>query len=307
MGVMTMTFTTHSTVVKIEDSIPNQKVDWGVSLIQAPRFWKESRGEGVKVAVLDTGADKNHTDLKQNIVRGRNFTTSDPDAWDDVNGHGTHSLGVIGADDNDHGVIGVAPAAKLYVAKTLADDGNGSINWMIQAIDWCIEESVDIISMSLGSQRNPGDVFHDAIKRARAAGIIIVAAAGNANSHIAWPAAYEDVIAVGAIDSTFERADFSNYGNELAISAPGVDILSTYPVDRYARLSGTSMATPLVSGVIALVQSYARREGILATPEYIANVISNSAFDLGPDGHDMHYGNGLINLSRIVKKMDKHN
>lgn len=213
----------------------------------------------------------------------------------------THCAGVIAGVDNDFGVVGVAPNAKLYNVKVLGDDGSGSIQGIIKGIDWCIAEQVDIISMSLGSSQDPGASLQNAMKRARAAGIIIVAASGNENTHCGWPAAYPEVIAVGAVDQSFGRAGFSNFGEELDIAAPGVDILSTYPGNRYAKLSGTSMATPMVAGVIALVQHYCRQMDVQATPEKIVQMITERSIDMGTEGHDHKFGNGLVNVYRMLK------
>lgn len=202
--------------------------------------------------------------------------------------------------DNDFGIIGVAPKAHLYPVKVLGDDGSGSIQSIVQGIDWAIQNQMDIISMSLGCSVDPGPMLHNAVKRARAAGIIIVAASGNENTGVGWPAAYDEVIAVGALDQTFGRAGFSNFGQELDVIAPGTDILSTYLNGSYAKLSGTSMATPVVAGVIALIQSFCRKQGVQATPERIMQLIQERSVDLGTDGHDHNFGNGLINVYKLV-------
>lgn len=248
------------------------------------------------MAVLDI----NHPDLKPNLKMGMNFTSSIASEFGDRNGHGTHCAGIIAGCDNDTGVVGIAPQAELYVAKVLGDDGSGTINGIINGIDWAISQKVDIISMSLGASVNPGAAFHSAMKRARAAGIVIVAASGNENSHVSWPAAYDKVIVVGAVDQTLGRAGFSNFGKELDIDAPGVDTYSTYPINKYAKFSGTSMATPMVSGVVALVQAYTSKTGVKATPEVIMNMIKQRSVDLGDMG-DAMFGNGLVNIYKLIK------
>lgn len=295
-----MTFSIHSEVVSIQ-STQKQVIDWGVSLVQAPQLWSETKGEGMKIAVLDTGIDKDHPDLRDNFVKGMNFTSTNRADFRDRQGHGTHCAGIISGVDNNIGVVGVAPKASLYIGKVLGDDGSGTIAGIIQGIDWAISEKVDILSMSLGASSNPGRAMHDAIKRARAAGIVIVAATGNENTHVGWPAAYPEVIAVGAIAQDLERADFSNFGKEVAIAAPGVDILSTYPQGRYAKLSGTSMATPMVAGVVALAQSYCRKRGIKANPDFIVKMIRERSVDLGEKGSDHRFGNGLVNVYKMIK------
>lgn len=296
-----MEFKIQSEVLEIQATAPAQKVDWGVSLVQAPQIWAMSRGDGMKIAILDTGIDFTHPDIAPNFAKGINFTTANSGDHTDRQGHGSHCAGVVAGVDNDFGVVGVAPGAKLYNVKVLGDNGSGSIGAIIKGIDWCIKEGVDVMSMSLGCSEDPGTNFHNAIKRARAAGIVIVAASGNENTHCGWPAAYPEVIAVGAVDQSFGRADFSNFGAELDVVAPGVDILSTYPGNRYAKLSGTSMATPMVAGVVALVQHFCRQMGVVATPDKIVEMITERSVDMGNAGHDEMFGNGLINVFRLIK------
>lgn len=278
----------------------SQKIDWGVSIVQAPMLWGTTRGEGIKVAILDTGINRNHPDLVANIRGGANFTTSDINDYEDRQGHGTHCAGIIGAVDNNIGVIGVSPSVELYAVKVLGDNGSGGIEAIAKGLDWCIANGMDIASMSLGCGKDPGPVLHDAIKRARQAGIIIVAASGNEHTHCGWPAAYDEVIAVGAFDAGFEKASFSNFGSEVDISAPGVDIYSTYKDNQYAKLSGTSMATPMVAGCVAIIQSLCRKQGIKATPEKILEMLSVKSVDLGDTGKDQNFGAGAINLYKLL-------
>lgn len=296
-----MEFKIHSEVLEVEALAPAQKIDWGVSLVQAPQLWSMTRGEGIKIAVLDTGVDFNHPDLKENIVKGKNFTTTNAADFMDRQGHGSHCAGIIAGTDNNFGVVGVAPKSQLYIGKVLGDNGSGSLQAIVNGIDWAISEKVDVISMSLGCSADPGTAFHDAFKRARAAGIVIVAASGNENTTCGWPAAYEECIAVAAVDQTFGRAGFSNFGQEVDVAAPGVDILSTYMNGQYAKLSGTSMATPMVSGVVALIQAFTRKMGLAATPDKVVQMITERSIDMGQTGDDDMFGNGLINVYRLVK------
>jgi subtilisin family serine protease len=279
-----------------------QVIDWGVSVVQAPLLWGTVRGEGMKVAILDTGINKNHPDLIGNIRGGANFTTSDINDYEDRQGHGSHCAGIIGAVDNGLGVIGVAPAVELYSVKVLGDNGQGSTDWIVQGLDWCIANQIDIASMSLGCGGDPGPALHDAIKRARAAGIIIVVASGNESTQCGYPAAYEECIAVGAVDAAFEKASFSNFGTEVDVAAPGVDIFSTYKDGQYAKLSGTSMATPMVTGCVAIVQCLARHMGVKATPDKILEMLNIKSVDLGDKGKDANFGAGLINLYKLLAK-----
>lgn len=280
---------------------PSQVMDWGVSAVHAPDIWSETKGEGVKIAILDTGVDYTHEDLVENIKDGINLTGGDARDYMDRQGHGSHVAGIIAASDNEVGVVGVAPKAELYIAKTLGDNGEGSIQAIIEGIAYAIHNKVDIISMSLGTASNPGRELHRAIQYAHSQGITIVAASGNESTQCGYPAAYPEVIAVGAVGQGLQVANFSNYGKELFVSAPGVDIYSTYMNNSYARLSGTSMATPIVSGVIALYIAYCRKHFLPVTPESIMQMIATRSDDLGAEGKDFYYGNGLIDAGKLVR------
>lgn len=297
-----MEFRIESEVLNVQSTTAGQIIDWGVSLVQAPQLWQVTKGEGVKVLVLDTGIDPRHPDLMPNFKMGYNFTTGNANDYIDRQGHGSHCCGIIAAADNGFGVIGVAPKAELYMGKVLGDNGQGGFDAIIKGIHWGIQEKVDIISMSLGCSVDPGPALHDAIKQAHAAGIIIVAASGNENTGCGWPAAYDECIAVGAVDQALDRAFFSNFGKEVDVAAPGVDILSTYKDGQYAKLSGTSMATPMVAGVLALIVSFCKKNGMKVTPDAALNMIAQRSVDLGQDGRDDMFGNGLINVYKLVKK-----
>jgi subtilisin family serine protease len=275
-------------------------VDWGIHEIHAEDAWQKTKGKGVKVGILDTGVDYNHPDLKDNIKAYVDFTNS-PFGALDQQGHGTHVAGIIAAEMNHLGIIGVAPEAELYCAKVLGDHGTGGFDSIIKGLEWAIEQGVDIISMSLGCSMEPPQELNDAIKKASDAGIILIAATGNENSDVDWPAAYDEVIAVSAMDHNHERARFSNYGIKNEIMAPGVDILSTYKNGGYARLSGTSMATPIVSGCVALYLSYLKANNQpKPTLEELHKKLLESADDLGDPGRDPVYGDGLIDLDKLL-------
>ena len=237
---------------------------WGVDRIDAEFVWPTEEesgytGAGITVAVIDTGIDKDHPDLVENIIDGLNFVRKKgkvlPDAWDDDNGHGTHCAGIIAAEDNEEGVIGVAPDAGLYAIKVLNRRGMGFMTDIIAGIEHATDEEVHVISMSLGGP--PSDSMAAAITAASDAGIVLVGASGNNGDErdpsVIYPAAYADVIAVGATDVSDNVAIFSAYGDELDLVAPGVSIYSTYLRGGYAYGSGTSMACPHVAGVVALL------------------------------------------------------
>lgn len=281
-------------------NIPNGEViDWGLHKINAPLVWEYTKGKDVKVAILDTGCDNKHPDLAANIIAIRNFTNSSQGALD-VRGHGTHVAGIVAAINNGIGMIGIAPESKLVIAKVLGDDGSGNYNHIIAGLEWAIEQDVDIINMSLGSSAQPPEQLHTAIQKAADKGIVIISATGNNNGEVCWPAQYDEAIAVSAVDQNDERASFSNYGIKNEIIAPGVDILSTFPNNKYAKLSGTSMATPIISGAAALfISHYKEMHGHRPSRQEVYEALMNATEDLGATGRDDQYGVGRINLLKL--------
>ncbi len=230
-------------------------INWAQFLLGIPDVWMGTMGEGVKVAVLDTGVDTDHPDLQEAIADSRDFTG---DGIEDANGHGTHCAGIIGARLNSVGFVGVAPECQLLIGKVLNNDGQGSYDWISQGIDWAVEKEAYIISMSLGGPES-ADTLYKAIHRALTAGVYIVCAAGNEGSlfqnSIGYPGRYGGVITVASHDENGNRSGFSSRGGEIDVMAPGSNIWSTYKDGGYAELSGTSMATPFVAGLAALIVS----------------------------------------------------
>ena len=294
-------------VQAIEDSLP-----WGVDRIDAELVWNGTEdgcditeggnaGFGINVSIIDTGIDYNHPDLADNYkVFGYDFVNGDTDPMDD-NGHGTHCAGIIAAVDNDIGVIGVAPEAGLYAVKVLDSSGSGYVSDVIAGIEWSVNNSMNIISMSLGSGSD-STALHDACDAAYNAGLLLVAAAGNdgnpggSGDNVDYPARYENVIAVAATDINDNRASFSSTGSDVELAAPGVNIYSTCLDDGYATMNGTSMACPHVTGTAALVW--------YAYPEYsnteVRQRMQGTAEDLGDAGRDTWYGYGLVDAENAA-------
>lgn len=277
-------------------------IDYGVQLIGAPLEWKETMGEGIRVGVIDTGADVNHPDLKDRIAEYINF--SGDGTLKDLSGHGTHVCGIIAASYNGIGVIGVAPKCDLYVAKAFNSDGSGSSKAIADSLKWLISKKVHIINMSFASDK-PSELIYTEIKKAYENGIILVAAAGNdgTDGSVGYPAKWDEVIAVTAVDFDMRFAGFSSSGKEACISAAGKEIYSTYPGGGYKRLSGTSMAAPMISGAAALLQSKAeRRFSRILTPREMELLLYMYADDYGKDGKDDRFGYGVFSFGRINSK-----
>lgn len=273
---------------------PSQTLPWGIERVNSNYVWGIATGSGVNVAVVDTGIDITHADLKANLKGGANFVST-ASSYNDDNGHGTHVAGIIAASNNTVGVVGVAPQANLYAVKVLNKSGTGYISDIIAGIQWSVNNHMDIVNMSLGSNY-PSDAFEAAINAASDAGVIIVAAAGNDSSAVDYPAAYAKTIAVSATGSNNILATFSSRGDQVDVSAPGVSIYSTYKGGTYATMSGTSMATPHVSGVIALML----QRGPGMTLDEIRRQFNTGCIDLDPDGKDPFYGYGLVDALNLV-------
>jgi subtilisin family serine protease len=280
----------------------SQVIPWGVDRIDADLAWSCSTGDGVKVAVVDTGIDRDHPDLVANIHGGFNTIAPtpqypDPSDFEDDHGHGTHCAGIIGAVDNTIGVIGVAPDCWLYGVKVLNHQGSGYLSDCVEGIEWCIKNRMQVISMSWGAYYDD-PLLHQICDVAEKHGIILVGAAGNDGYYLPdlYPAGYSSVMAISATTISDTVIWWSNYGEEIELAAPGVSIYSTYIGGGYAYMSGTSMACPHVSGTAALV--------IVVYPQWanktVRAVLCITAEDLGAPGWDPYYGYGLVDAEAAV-------
>jgi subtilisin family serine protease len=240
---------------------------WGLQAVRAVN--SSFSGEGIRVAVLDTGCDLKHPDFAGRAITDRSFIPGE--AVQDANGHGTHCIGTsMGPKTAPTGPrYGVAYDAEIYAGKVLSDAGSGSDSQILGGIEWAIRNKCAVVSMSLGARTSPGQgfsrVFEAVAARAQDAGTLIIAAAGNDSNRptsavpVSHPANCPSIMAVAALDSSLKVARFSNRGinpsgGQIDIAAPGVDVYSSFPMaTRYRRLSGTSMATPHVAGVAALL------------------------------------------------------
>lgn len=288
---------------------------WGVSNstgVKAMQAHDEGfTGSGVTIAVIDTGVDLDHPDLDANIVTGTDILNNDSDPNDD-NGHGTHVAGIIAAEkNNDAGIVGVAPSAKIMPIKVLGSDGAGDYADIIAGIDYAVSHSAHVINLSLGAM-NAGLVLkdmQDALNDAETAGVTVVAAAGNNASTVPFaPALFENVVAVGAVQETTtannpdanyntRRSYFSNFG-KIAVVAPGTAIQSTWIDGQTAYSDGTSTAAPFVAGVAALLKG----KNSQLTPTKIRSIMERTAQDLGTSGKDEFFGSGLVDADAALDK-----
>ncbi len=295
-------------IIQIYDSLFQKEKGWappGVSLIAARKMWPSTQGEGSVVAIIDTGIDCTHPDLKANVIGGISFVAGEPD-YLDSNGHGTHVAGIIAANG---ALLGVAPQAKLLAVKVLSKDGFGSYSDIVQGLKWTRSwtgsagEKVNVVNMSLGGPF-PNTAMHQEIINLVEAGITVVCAAGNSGDadpdtrEISYPAYYPESLAVGAVDLKTGIADFSDSNERIDIVAPGVDTYSTYPGGKYVKLSGTSMASPHIAGAAALICSRnLQRFGHYPSAQELKNMLNYQAIDLGTAGFDTLYGYGLFSFN----------
>lgn len=264
---------------------------WGIQRVKAPQAWARARGAGVKVAIIDTGIDLEHSALKPNIAG--NYNAQDPSkSGNDDNGHGTHVAGTVAAVFKEKGVVGVAPEAKLYAVKVLDADGFGDYSDVIAGIDWTVQNGMQLANMSLGADAG-SDSLREAVEKASSAGVTLVAAAGNSGGAVSFPGAYPQVLAVSALDESDQVTGWSSRGPEVDFIAPGNNIQSTYIGGVYLFLSGTSMAAPHVTGLAALAISLGAQG-----PGGVLNALRQAAISL-PGLKPEEQGAGLVDAERI--------
>jgi type VII secretion-associated serine protease mycosin len=282
---------------------------WGLSRIDAPKAWTLTAGSpSVIVAVLDTGVDLNHPDLRANLVPGTTFFP-EQGGPQDFEGHGTHVSGIIaGVRNNGLGGCGVAPGCKVMPIKVMGPKGpEGKVEFVAAGLVWAVDHGAKVVNLSLGDE-GTSNLLRDAVAYAEAKDVVLVAAAGNfdpskhkTTNTLDYPAGYTGVMAVGATDPTDKLADFSFWGPWISVVAPGVNIYSTVPGDetsadsgRYREDDGTSMAAPFVAGVAALVRS--RFPGMRAI-DVKRRIEASATLPADANGH---MGHGLINAYKAL-------
>ena len=287
---------------------PDYSKQWNFRDINVESAWKETKGEGITVAVIDTGVTKVPDLQLTKFVKGYDFVNDRESATDD-NGHGTHVAGTIAqSTNNGYGVAGIAYEAKIMPLKVLSRGGGGTVADIAEAIRFAADNGADVINMSLGGG-GASQAMEEAINYAHSKKVVIVAAAGNANQNSAsYPARYPKVLSVSATDSTGNKADYSNYGAGVDISAPGggetgkilqntvkVDPSTGESVPVFAEFQGTSMAAPHVAAVAALVKATGIEE-----PQEVVQVLLQSARKVTEDNKN-YFGAGHLDAGAAVQ------
>lgn len=276
------------------DALPlSGEVNWGIAAFGVEDLRKYTDGAGIRVGVCDTGIDDTHALLAPNFAGAKDFTGS-PSGYKDRNGHGTHCSGTIGATDPR---IGMAPGAKLLHAKGLSDSGSGYGGGIAAGIRWLAAQGCEIVSMSLGSSGEDSTITN-AIRELADAGVWVIAAAGNSGgntSDIDWPGRSPHCISVAALSSDLQPASFSSAGAKIDTSFAGVNIWSCRPGGGYAQMSGTSMATPGVAGVLALYRAALKSKGQpIPKIDALRSLLFTRSTDTFTPGDDRRTGPGWV-------------
>ncbi|QEU89699.1 S8 family serine peptidase [Streptomyces kanamyceticus] len=289
---------------------PMRGQQWALDALKLPDAWQKAKGDDTVIAIVDSGVDLDHPDLKDRLVDGYDFVDGDKRPEDGF-GHGTHVAGIAAADtDNGKGIAGGAPGAKIMPVRVMGDDGSGSNANITKGIVWAADNGADVINLSLGegplmSNLLQGGILNRAIQHAHDKGAVVVAAAGNDGADTQPYKVGTPVLVVGASDEKGRPADFSNFGAQNAVSAPGVQILSTLPTytvkltakndTGYGKLDGTSMAAPHVAAVAALLHQQGK------DPDAIMKTIRGTTTD---PGSQKRLGLGVVDAKAAVDAAD---
>ena len=285
---------------------PRRGDQYALDKVQAGKAWDVTRGnEQVVISIVDSGVDLGHPDLKAKLLPGYNSVEAGKQPMDDM-GHGTHVAGIAAASTNNgEGVAGLASNCKILPVRVLGSRA-GSAATIAEGLVWAADHGADVVNMSLGFY-DENETVAKAAQYALSKNVVLVATMGNNNlEKKRYPAAYPGVIAVGSTDKADQKSTFSNFGAWMSVSAPGTDILSTFPTypvgiqgpAKYAVLSGTSMAAPLVTGLCGLVRS--KNPGM--TPAAVKQLLESTAVDLGDAGADKNFGNGRIDAYAALSR-----
>lgn len=288
-------------------TVSYDSIAWGLKALGVNDAWGLTKGKGVRVAVLDTGVDGTHPDLKGRVLEGYSTISGEilkAGMDSDVDMHGTHVAGIIAGSNDKQGITGVAPEAFIIPVQVLSGNG-GSDKTVSDGIIYAMSQDVDVINLSLGGSVNPfdkgGSLTCASLSKAVSLGIVVVVASGNSATYgnpRNEPASCKGALSVGALNESLEPAYFSSFDSTIGIAAPGRRIVSSIPVgvaaENFAVWDGTSMAAPFVSGAAALLIAAGKGKG-----EKVVSLLKSNAVDVGVKGVDPLTGAGLVNLSKL--------
>lgn len=277
--------------------------NWGFDKLHIQKFWNFSKGRQVKIAVLDSGVPT-HVDLIINKTLARNFVMTENDG--DHFGHSTSIIGLLNAQYNFNDIEGICPEAEIIPIKVLDFEGGGEEKDIKKALEYCLYLKPDIINLSFGSPDKLGRDFEDILLKLKNLGVFVICASGNKGSNsLDYPASSEHTIAVGSIDETDTRSIFSSYGEGIDFVFPGSNLYTTCNTNRYCYVTGTSFATPIFTGILALYLGYLKNLNIKYSFGDVMTELERCALDLGAVGKDDMFGYGSINLDCIFSNKNQ--
>lgn len=282
-----------------QEMTPNDPIypsQWNLQKVSAPQAWDIATGSNIKIAVLDTGIDKNRAEFSGKISGGFDFINSDTDPTDD-NSHGTSVSGVIAAiTNNNQEISGITLNSLIIPVKVLDSNGSGPYDKIANGILYAADNGAKVINLSLGGPSYSA-TLENAVNYAYSKGVVIVAATGNQNGPVNYPAAFQNVVAVAATDKNDAKASFSNFGPEVDLAAPGVEIYTTNSVPN-SYGNGTSFASPHVAAAAALLFSKTTTSN-----QAVMDALYSGALDLGTTGKDPYFGNGRLNIYNSLQNL----
>ncbi|WP_079525031.1 MULTISPECIES: S8 family peptidase [Halobacillus] len=285
-------------ILEIRERIEQGKnIPKGLKLLNVESLWEKSdQGKGNVIAVIDSGCDRNHPDLKDNIIGGYNFTgEGEHHDFSDSNFHGTHIAGTIAANNIKSGIIGVSPQSKLLILKVIDKRNSGTYTSLVNAINYAIKwkgpkgEKVSAMNISLSGHYDD-DNLYKSIVNATKRNIPIIAASGNSgDSKRLYPASFKEVLQVGSVNESLKLNSFSNKNGRSLFLAPGSNILSTFPNSLYGKITGTSMAAPHITGAVSLIIDIMKKEKVPVKLETVLRQLTKYSIPLSEhmDGEDI--------------------